>query len=380
MAGIEGLGGYSYQMRVFIYYLSKLSRDSIMGFEFVDDLSITKKNCSSKFKVNPEAFSMTQSESDLYTAIQVKQTNIGKAGAKKILYNWLITKKEYDVEKYVLWCDARYKNKNIFDNINIKDLFEEIQNSNKSASSLIAQVKQKYQDYNLFDESVKDIFEKIEVLNISDVDNLIYESYMVHFHYSQNEEEMYQSRVRDFVNTIESEIINTIIKREHFTFKHSELMDLLEVIQHNINRNGYLPSWGIYRDKHYDFDDPVISNSREFKQISLCNIKNKNVIMKYLRNKEFYYDYRIQQLDNSKKMLIRNIEGESFSNYEAVLENIEQGIYANTPYIKLVNTTGLQNAYHDDKHCQEGACIYLTGNGVDKDLQISWGDAEDEEN
>ena len=43
-AGIDSLRGFSYQIKVFLLYLSKIKDNERMGYETIDDVSIQKLN------------------------------------------------------------------------------------------------------------------------------------------------------------------------------------------------------------------------------------------------------------------------------------------------------------------------------------------------
>lgn len=100
-----------------------------------------------------------KTESNTYTAIQVKRTNITVDVAKGILLNWLLLKDRGDVEEYIVFTEKDYKNTDSIFDINFDDFFDEIQNSTKKRSdALIMRVKKLFNgDKNKFLEYMTDI-------------------------------------------------------------------------------------------------------------------------------------------------------------------------------------------------------------------------------
>ena len=140
-AGIDSLRGFSYQIKVFLLYLSKIKDNERMGYETIDDVSIQKLN-ESNFDEKCNGYMSIKTESNTYTAIQVKRTTITVDVAKGILLNWLLLKDRGDVEEYIVFTEKDYKNTDSIFDINFDDFFDEIQNSTKKRSdALIMRVK-----------------------------------------------------------------------------------------------------------------------------------------------------------------------------------------------------------------------------------------------
>lgn len=109
-----------------------------------------------------------KTESNTYTAIQVKRTNITVDVAKGILLNWLLLKDRGDVEEYIVFTEKDYKNTDSIFDINFDDFFDEIQNSTKKRSdALIMRVKKLFNgDKNKFLEYMTDIKQHYRFENV----------------------------------------------------------------------------------------------------------------------------------------------------------------------------------------------------------------------
>ena len=98
-----------------------------MGYETIDDVSIQKLN-ESNFDEKCNGYMSIKTESNTYTAIQVKRTTITVDVAKGILLNWLLLKDRGDVEEYIVFTEKDYKNRDSIFDINFDAFFDEIQN------------------------------------------------------------------------------------------------------------------------------------------------------------------------------------------------------------------------------------------------------------
>ena len=92
-AGIIALGGFVYQILVFIAKLPGIEKNQIFEYEVDDDIS-TKE--PSKIE-NWKGIIKTDTK---YKYYQVKKTDVTEEKAKNTLYNWLLTENDGD---YSFW-------------------------------------------------------------------------------------------------------------------------------------------------------------------------------------------------------------------------------------------------------------------------------------
>ena len=83
-AGIDSLRGFSYQIKVFLLFLSQIKENEKIGYETIDDVSIQKLN-ESNFDEKCDGYVSVKTGINIYTAIQVKRTTITIDVAKGIL-------------------------------------------------------------------------------------------------------------------------------------------------------------------------------------------------------------------------------------------------------------------------------------------------------
>ncbi|MDA1570921.1 hypothetical protein PDK93_33520, partial [Bacillus cereus] len=100
-SGIHTLGGFSYQIRVFAYYLATLEANTQLEFETYDDVTVRKLN-SNSLDLHADNFKNVLMEQKSMKAIQVKRTKLDNETALKVLMNWMLLEaSESVVSKYI---------------------------------------------------------------------------------------------------------------------------------------------------------------------------------------------------------------------------------------------------------------------------------------
>ena len=110
---IYSLGGFAYQIKVFVCYALILEEGMQAGFETLEDVTI-RKLVPENIDENEDKFrSLFVSPSGI-SAIQVKRTAVDKSTAKQTLLNWIllegtksdIVSKIYELQEDSLWVEA----------------------------------------------------------------------------------------------------------------------------------------------------------------------------------------------------------------------------------------------------------------------------------
>lgn len=144
-SGINSLGGFAYQIKVFTSYMLSMGENMQAGFETVEDVSI-KKITPDTIDDNEDKFRNLIISSEGTKAIQVKRTAITEKIAKQILFNWiLLESSEEVVTDYILFTDNSYKNSDIVFAVSAEDLYSEVLNTKKTQKATITKVKKKYE-------------------------------------------------------------------------------------------------------------------------------------------------------------------------------------------------------------------------------------------
>lgn len=109
-SGINSLGGFAYQIKVFVSYMLSMDEGMQAEFETVDDIAISKMT-SDIIDDNEDKFRNLIVSANGIKAIQVKRTSITEKVAKQVLFNWMLLEKSgKTITNYILFTDKSYKN------------------------------------------------------------------------------------------------------------------------------------------------------------------------------------------------------------------------------------------------------------------------------
>ena len=371
-SGITSLAGYAYQIKVFVYYSFLLNDNFEVSYELYDDVGIKKNPSYEELQsFNPVITSCGREIS----AIQVKHTSLSKEDFKKIIFNWIISCEQNNIDKYILFCDASYNNEIKF--IQTNELFDEIIQSKKRGNAIIAKVKKqfenRYEDFKSTYEKIKDNF---EFVNNNDIDKSIIEVASPVFRKAANET-VFLQRLEEYMQQITSEIISKVCKKEAYVLNCKDFSTIIESITQRFTQELTLPNYSNFKKiQKIQLDDESISLSREYKQLKACNISDKR-ITDHLVYKMYYNHSRIKYLELDKNNTIDDIENLSYDNYCSVKEtlSIEN---RDTPYNRLNRTKEQSNSFADNEFIKYGSLIYLTSDSIEDDIQISWKDEDNE--
>lgn len=374
-SGIFSLSGFSFQIRVFVYYLLTLKEGMQIEFETIDDVNIRKIN-HSEIDDFDEKFVNRIVGCNNNVAIQVKRTSISESSAIKILLNWiLLESSEHIITKYVLFTDDEYKNVDIIFNKPAQELFEFIKNSTQGSRATVTKVKKMYKEFEDFIKIYSSIKDKYEFVSIENLDEKIDESCSEHFRKAGINKVVYYNRIKELLKHITVQIMESINRKRPYTLCYPEFITLLEDICSRMTEQITIPHYSDFKKLHtIDFNDLNIASSREYKQLLACKLPQP-LIKVHLGYCEYYKDLRFRYMETNKLAKIENIEETTYENYElAKFKLKEDG--RDKPYNRLEETLQRSNAHADNEQIRFGSGIYLTKEGI-KDKQISW---EDEDN
>lgn len=374
-AGIDSLRGFSYQIKVFLLFLSQIKENEKLGYETIDDVSIQKLN-ESNFDEKCNGYVSVRTEINIYTAIQVKRTTITTDVAKGILLNWLLLKDRGDVEEYVLFTEKDYKNTdNIFD-INFDELFDEIQNSKKRKDALVMKVKNLFDgDKDKFLRYIAEIKEHYKFEDVDKIDDKIYQAYSSIFMKGGVTDSIYILRINELHNFVVRNLFLCIEKRRPYVCDYNEFMQEAELICNRItnykielNYPNFIKSNPVYMNELID--------TREYKQLQYCRLSEASMKIN-LGYKQYYQQYRLMNLENGRVDAMNNMELTSFENFIQAKDKV-QAENIDTPRNRFDETKRYSNSYVSSEQIRYGALIYLTGENIDDDIKISWKDDEND--
>lgn len=371
-SGIYSLGGFAYQIRVFIALIPMIKKGESLSFEVIDDVSACLK---------PE--DLDECDDDIITncgcikAIQVKKTDVTIDVAKKILKNWIkICIDHPNVDKYVLYTDRLNVDNNIFSRISLSQLFAEV-NAASSTRSLDGKLKA----LNLLSEEFNNIAQKvlnnIEIKIFKASDDEIKEEYEEFFMKPAVTEFTYVKRIEQFMSAISIEILDEIVQGNQYILDWEHILklknkEIIDITDEHMNL-----SYANYKRLHtVNLDDLAISHSRQYRQLCECNL-NKQHIERNLYYDYYYKECKMGYFQLGKKSIVDDIEVTAYENFCDTKDSLQQS-GEDTPYNRLIGTKNKPNSRTTNEQIKYGVCIDLTREETPDHIKISWKDEDDE--
>lgn len=374
-SGILSLGGFAYQIRVFVYYMSKMASNMQIEFETLEDVVVKNSNVDIFLDTHSDKFRSLLKKESSYNAIQVKRTNIDNDTKQKILYNWLLLEaRDAHVDKYILFTDDAYKNTdNLFDST-VVELFTTITKSNKKGNALVSKVKEIYEnDFYKFNEAYNKIKDTYSFISEKSLDNKIINGFAAIFHKEGITELIYGLRIKELIQFITYNILTTIDKKIPYIFTYKEMLQKAEDICDRIKDNYFEPDYTVFRKiNKINLSSQIPVNSREYKQLTACKLTMKR-IEEHLIYHQYYKSIKYRYLEDNKMNVVENIERTTYDNFCDVKEYLEQN-NMDKPSNRLSKTKERNNCYTARDQTRFGSCIHLTMDSTDDDLKISWED------
>ncbi|MFW3343027.1 hypothetical protein [Aliarcobacter butzleri] len=378
-SGLISLSGFAFQIKVLILYITALDLNRQVEFETFEDVVESKESVTEDFFDNKsEYFNTIHRDKEGSQAIQVKRTKLVHSNLRKVLFNWLLLEERENIDKYILITDAEYDNRDILFDIPVKNLYDDVMKSDSKANALISLVKNKFTSFESFKEKYELIKSKYQFISIENIDNDIFFKLENHFHKGGISEIKYNLRVKELMNTITSNVMESVFNKKSYICNKKDFMTLIERISTRITKDEYKPeSFSSFSKREFiDLNDSNICKSREYIQLTHCNISQKR-IEKYLLYKQYYQSYKYNLLLDNSLELIEDLESRTYDNFCDAIESLKIE-NKDIPLNRLNRTKEKGNSYSYNEDIKSGSCIYLTKENTDIDLLISWKDEESE--
>ncbi|MED1268838.1 hypothetical protein P4U03_20030 [Bacillus mycoides] len=380
-SGIHTLGGFTYQIRVFVWYLTKLRTNMQLEFETYDDVTIKETDIDT-LDLNESSFNHTLFKENEIQAIQVKRTTIDNGTALKVLMNWILLESYNSyISKYILVTPESYGNKNILFNMTAEDLFLKIDQEElkDKPRSIIGKLKKQFiNNETLFINTYKAVEGKVEFKAVEDIDDSIMKAYEDLFRKRDGEdkEKVYIDRIKMLLEKITYEILENINNKQAYTIKRSEFLELVEKISCEINDKHVQLDYSQYKEtkKNLNIKDEKIVSSREYIQLNECELDSKEM-KDHMIYMLYYSRYRLMTLGRHRVQKIETIEDTTYANFSSVKRRLRLEKKEH-PFFRLDGTKNESNSYANNEQIRWGSAIFLTKENTDDDKKISWKDEE----
>lgn len=230
-SGINSLGGFAYQIKVFVSYMLSMDEGMQAEFETVDDIAISKMT-SDIIDDNEDKFRNLIVSANGIKAIQVKRTSITEKVAKQVLFNWMLLEKSgKTITNYILFTDKSYKNSDIVFDVSAEVLYEEILNSKKSEKATITKIKKEYEnDKYRFLNVYERVKNKYTFMAVDSIDEEISEKCKVLFKKAGVNRITYCNRIQELLRHITFKIMQSVNEKKPYIVSYEEMISYSEDI------------------------------------------------------------------------------------------------------------------------------------------------------
>lgn len=371
--GITSQYGFLFQRYAFIEtVIRNAAMNVFFTYEGIDDIAVSDVKTK-------EMLAMAAASNNRY--IQVKSGTVNRDCWSKVIGNWILTD-DYQNATFTLLCENELDyNVNDDDIINFVYRYFDA-GACKSKKAIAKKVNDKIfmdNDENTIKEIIRDLSQRC-IITTRSFDEMKEELLKVFTDTYCTDVKVYEKakerRFERFIEYVVAEIDAAIEKKKKYTITFQKLMDIVNKVRAEISDNKYtVETAEIKKRKKKEAEDLMNDGSiREIKQLLLVQ-NNPGFVMGELVKELLYKDFRDVYVDGGIE--ISNIEDMAHTNYEDALLEFDK---TPTPKEIFLRTTRkpIESSILDNSSIYRNGCyVFLTGDNIDPDLQISWG--EDDE-
>lgn len=368
--GITSQYGFLFQRYAFIEnVISNAAMNLFFTYEGVDDIDVSDAKVV-------DMLVMASASNNRY--IQVKSGTVSKDCWSKVIGNWILTD-DYQNAIFILLCE------NELDfNVNDADIIDSVycyfeEGASKSKKSIARKVNDKIfvdNDENAIKEIIRELSQRCTIITRSF--NELKEELLKTFTDTyctdvKIYEKAKERRFERFIEYIVAEIDAAIEKKKKYTITFQKLMDIVNRVRAEISDNKYtIETVELKKRKKKEADMLMKDRSiREIKQLLLVQ-NNSAFVMGELVKELLYKDFRDVYADGGIE--ISNIEDMAHTNYEDALLEFDEPPTPKEVFLKTTRKPIESSILDNSSIYRNGCYVFLTGDDIDPNLQISWGE------
>ena len=373
-AGITSQYGFLFQRKAFILLaLENIGIKKAFTFEGKDDIEITG---------DESIYSVKASESNY---IQVKSGTVSEECFSKVVCNWLLLDKTDPDTTMLLFAENPLP-----DNITEDMIFEAILKGKEKKQNSIA--RKTYNKFHVVIENnpdslkkqIRELLDQIcyDICSMQDLDHRLEQVFFSNFCQDITEYDLAKSkRLERLISYINQDIDNAIKAKKPFTLLFSDLIKHIMKVCEEITDHRYIAKIPELKKKFRKEATQIATDHtlREVRQLYLVDQANDFVIdgiVHELIYKDFRDIYSIQ-----KETEIINLEENAFENYQSALFALDKAEAA-IPHKVYQNTISLSiggELLPDGPIYRKGCYVYLTRDDIAPEIQITWGNDNEQE-
>lgn len=372
--GITSQYGFLFQKYVFMdTVISHASMDLFFTYEGADDIDIIPND-----DTNGRLFMIASSKNEF---VQVKSGSVSINCWAKVLGNWLLMD-DYFNSSFTLVCENAM-NFSINDSTTIDSVYNYFEKGrSKKRNSIAKRVNEKFfSKYN--ENEIKNFITNITikcVISVVSMDTMIenikqkvFDTYCTDIKIFEKAK---QCRLERILEYLLFEIEESIKNKKKYTLTFSKLMELVRRVQTEISDNKYSVNTSKIRKRKKSEAERLVQEDsiREIRQLKLVR-DDLGFITSELVNELLYKDFREVYADGGIE--IANIEDIAYTNYQETVFESDSTPSAKDLFFNTVKKEIHSSIMENSPIYRKGCYVYLTGEGIDEEKQITWGGVDE---
>lgn len=373
-AGITAQYGFLFQRKAFILFaLENAGTKQTFTFEGKDDIEISADESIYSIKATDSSY------------IQVKSGIISESCFCKVICNWLLLDKTAS-DAVILFAENQLESR---DSDAIKNAISDyiLQGKEKKRSSIAWKTYKKFQNLIEKDQvTFSDIIEKllqitkIHVCSMDDLDRRLEKVFFDNYCQDITEYELAKSkRLERLISYINQEIDTAVKSKRPCTLLYADLMKMIMKVCDEINDHRYVAKIPELKRRVRSEATRLAEDKaiREVRQLYLVDDRDEFVIDGIV-HELLYKDFRDVYI-SQKEVEIINLEQNAYENYTTAKfsldepeSSIPKRIYQRTVEIPIGDSLLPGGSVY-----RKGCYIFLTGDDISEDSQITWGDYDE---
>ena len=373
-AGITSQYGFLFQRKAFILYaVENTNAKQVFTFEGKDDIDVTLA----------DALYLCRESQNSY--IQVKSGKVDETCFSKVICNWLLLDADTDASLKLI-CE--YPLDFSLDDTLIEKIANYIRKGEQMQRSAIA--RKVYDSLKTIlatntDEvyaQIRNLFSRvtIDTCDMVHLDSRLEEVFFATYCQDIKEYTLAKEKRLDrFMSYINAEIDAAIKAKKPYELHYPNLIRLIVQVCDEINDHRYSVSIPTLKKQSQEEATRIVEEktNREVKQLYLVDSRDAFVIDGIVQEL-LYKDFRDVYAEH-KNVDIANIEQNAYENYNTARFSLDDSELTNPKkvYSQTVEIPIESDLMPPGIIYRKGCYIYLTGDAVDPDSQITWGEEND---
>lgn len=317
--------------------------------------------------------------------IQVKSGHVTEECFSRIICNWLLldaskdTNFELALENDLSFDFAPQETANAIHGFIVSG-------KDKKKSAIARQAYDKYK--NQLDTEADNIKEQIAsllgsfkktVMTMEETDQALSDIFNEHYCSDITDYEVAKSkRLERFLSYINLRIDDAIKNKKPYTLLYPDFVQIVMQVTEEINDRKYTMDIQYLKTKSKETAQRIVGErvAREVKQLYLVDSK-ESFVVDGIVHELIYKDFR-SIYEQKKTMEISNLEQTAKENYESAKFSLNEGDgHPKNLFIKTTDRQIESDLIPSGPIYRKGCYIYLTGDDIQEDVQISWGEEDD---